>query len=207
MAIKLKRFIFNLHRRDRRLGDRSRRTSAPVRIETITNWNVSPDRHAQHAIPKPHVPGRPCERRDPYAADSRFRYQGGGLFSLLRPGVVGPWVRRDDWLKRHAQKNSVCDSSAQMQTRALDRSALAGQQCGPHSSHIQPAGPSIAKPVIANSISSWGLLRDAVSGFIRGPACGLFHAGRNSECFRDAVSILSRTLALLRGREVRLDQA
>src|SRR6266851_4852565 len=32
-----------------------------------------------------------------------------------------------------------------MQTRALDRLVLAGQQCRRHSSHIQPAGPSIAK--------------------------------------------------------------
>src|SRR5260370_2247945 len=121
---------------------------------------------------------------------------------------MGPCVRREDWLKRHAQKNSVCDSSAQMQTRALDRLALAGQQCGPHSSHIQPAGPSIAKPVIANSIPSsipsWGLHRDAASGFPRGPACGLFHAGRNGECFRDAVSLRSNTRAQPPGPDVRL---
>jgi hypothetical protein len=60
-----------------------------------------------------------------------------------------------------------------MQTRALDRSALAGQQCGPHSSHIQPAGPSIAKPVIANSIPSWGsfVTRYLVSFAARLVAC------------------------------------
>jgi hypothetical protein len=38
MAIGLKRFIFDLHRRDSRLGYRSRRTSAPVQMQTITNW-------------------------------------------------------------------------------------------------------------------------------------------------------------------------
>ena len=40
--------------------------------------------------------GRPCERRDPYGAESRFRHWSRSLFLLLRPGVMGPCVRRDD---------------------------------------------------------------------------------------------------------------
>jgi hypothetical protein len=49
MAIGLKRFIFDLHRRDSRLGYRSRRTSAPVQMQTITNWKRECVRLAQRA--------------------------------------------------------------------------------------------------------------------------------------------------------------
>src|SRR5467141_2523405 len=32
--------------------------------------------------------------------------------SLLRPGVMGPCVRRDDSSKRYVYENSICDNSA-----------------------------------------------------------------------------------------------
>src|SRR5712675_2717359 len=54
---------------------------------------------------------RPCERRDPYGADSRFCTGAGGLFSPLRPGVMGPCVRRDDPLRDYAKpyrRSSCC---------------------------------------------------------------------------------------------------
>src|SRR5216684_2857760 len=63
---------------------------------------------------------RPCERRDPYAADSWFGHWSRGLFSLLRPGVMGPCVRRDDLLRvcsrprphQRAAQLVICDSPA-----------------------------------------------------------------------------------------------
>ena len=72
--------------------------------------------------------GRPCERRDPSVSAKRssrrrglsLRHSSRGLFSLLRPGVMGPCVRRDDLLRDctrprpiNVRLNSViCDSPA-----------------------------------------------------------------------------------------------
>src|SRR6266704_1748030 len=39
---------------------------------------------------------RPCERRDPYGADSHFCTGAEAFFRFLGPGVMGPCVRRDD---------------------------------------------------------------------------------------------------------------
>src|SRR5713101_4539012 len=51
--------------------------------------------------------GRPCERRDPYGEDSRFWRWSRGLFSLLRPGVMGPCVPRDDPLRACARPRLI----------------------------------------------------------------------------------------------------
>jgi hypothetical protein len=72
--------------------------------------------------------GRPCERRDPSVSAKRssrwrglsLRHSSRGLFSHLRPGVMGPCVRRDDLLRDctrprpiNVRLNSViCDSLA-----------------------------------------------------------------------------------------------
>src|SRR5713226_3053903 len=50
--------------------------------------------------------GRPCERRDPYGEESRFGTGAEAFFSLLRPGVMGPCVRRDDPLRGCARPRS-----------------------------------------------------------------------------------------------------
>src|SRR5712672_1357234 len=51
-------------------------------------------------FPMPSVStSRPCERRDPYGADSRFGTGAEAFFHFLRPGVMGPCVRRDDPLR------------------------------------------------------------------------------------------------------------
>src|SRR6266436_7728055 len=47
-----------------------------------------------------------------------FRHWSKSLSSLLRPGVMGPCVRRDDPLKRYVYENSICDSPAARGERA-----------------------------------------------------------------------------------------
>src|SRR5882757_7592764 len=64
--------------------------------------------------------GRPCERRDPSvsaialiaAARTLVSAPEPRPLSLLRPGVMGPCVRRDDSSKRYVYENSICDNPA-----------------------------------------------------------------------------------------------
>src|SRR5713101_3294306 len=68
--------------------------------------------HMEFSIRSTHEPcfvsrdistSRPCERRDPYGEDSRFGTGAEAFFLLLRPGVMGPCVRRDDPLRTRAK--------------------------------------------------------------------------------------------------------